>query len=367
MTSIIRPSQPSSTARSPRDRGFTLIELLLAITLVGVIGTVVASMVVVTLRTNPLTEQRTDIARTLQGLVTWLPQDVDSTPPTGFGLDPDSPSGCTDSEGSNLLLLQWTERIGNVTTNYVANYRHVTDPAGSSFIHRITCRGTGAKPWGNTVTAQASAALPDLPPSWSPGELPFKVEIFRELDNDVSLVVVQVQTLDGSILTVDSAPKNPAHSLPPVTSTTTTTVPGATTTVAATTTTVAGTTTTAANTTTTTTPPCQIVSSTYPSSVFNTDPNGNGRSSTNVGVLQTALTVSVVTNGYCAGLEARPNTGAPNSELFRNFTTTNGVNYTVTFPGYSQGSSELWRDGNRTIDLYTPSGGPYATFTVQVK
>lgn len=361
------PIDPSRAAgQTRRDIGFTLIELLLAITLVGVIGTVVASMVVVTLRTNPLTEQRTDIARTLQGLVTWLPQDVDSTPPTGFGLDPDSPSGCADSRGSNLLLLQWTEKIGNVTTNYVANYRHVTDPDGDSFIYRITCRGIGAKPWGNTVTAAASAPLPDLPASWSPGELPFKVDIIREADNDVALVVVQVQTLDGSILTVDSAPKNPAHSLPPVTSSTTTTVAGATTTVA-TTTTVVGTTTTVANATTTTLPPCQIVSSTYPSSVFNTDPNGNGRSSTNVGVLQTALTISVVTNGYCAGLEARPSTGAPNSELFRNFTTNNGVNYTVSFPGYSQGSSELWRDGNRNIDLYTPGGGPYATLTVQIK
>lgn len=364
MSSIRRPAR---LRRRRADRGFTLIELLVSITLIGVIGTVVASMVVVTLRTNPLTEERTDVARTLQGLVTWLPQDVDSTPPTGFGIDPSSPSGCTDSPGSNLLLLQWSEKIGSTTTRYVANYRHVTDINGDSFIYRVTCRGTGAKPWGNTVTAAASAPLPDLPPSWSPGELPFKVEIIREENDDVALVVVQVETLDGTILTVDSAPKNPAHSLPPVVSSTTTTVVGATTTSPATTTTLAGTTTTAANTTTTTTPPCQVISSSYPTSVFNTDPNGNGKSSTNVGVLQTALTISVVTNGYCGGLEARPTTGAPNSELFRNFTTTNGVNYTVTFPGYNQGSSELWRDGNRTIDLYTPAGGPYATLTVLVK
>lgn len=365
--SIVHRSPTRQNDATSRDSGFTLIELLVAIALIGVIGTVVTSMVVVTLRSNPLTEQRTDVARTLQGLVTWLPQDVDSTPPTGFGIDPDSPSGCTDSPGSNLLLLQWSEKIGNVTTNYVANYRHVTDAKGVSFIYRTTCRGTGSKPWGNTVTAVASAPVPDLPASWSPGELPFQVEIIREPDNDVALVVVKVETLDGTILTVDSAPKNPAHSLPPVTSTTTTTLPGATSTTSTTSTTVAGTTTTVANTTTTTLPPCQIVSSTYPSSVFNTDPNGNGRSSTNVGVLQTALTISVVTNGYCSGLEARPSTGAPNSELFRNFSTTNGVNYTVTFPGYTQGSSELWRDGNRTIDLYTPRGGPYATLTVLVK
>ena len=125
--------------------------------------------------------------------------------------------------------------------------------------------------------------------------------------------------------------------------------------------------TTAAATTTTTAPPCAILTSTHPASVFNTSPNGNGKSSTNVGVLQTALTVTVTTNGRCAGLEARPSTGAPNSELFRNFSTTDGITFTVTFPGYDQGSSEMWADGNRTISLYTPLGGPFATLTVLIR
>ena len=69
----------------------------------------------------------------------------------------------------------------------------------------------------------------------------------------------------------------------------------------------------------------------------------------------------------CAGLEARPSTGAPNSELFRNFSTTDGITFTVTFPGYDQGSSEMWADGNRTISLYTPLGGPFATLTVLIR
>ena len=350
-----------------RDRGFTLIELLVSITLIGVIATVVASTIVVTLRTNPVTEERTDVARTLQGLVTWLPQDVDSTPPTGFTTTKSAPSGCTTSQGTNLLLLQWTEKIYSTTTTFVANYRHWTNSKGESFITRTTCRGTGAKPLGNTVVALASAPLPALPANWQPGSAPISVSITREDNNDVALVVFSVTTLDGKVLTIDSAPKNPAHTLAPFVVATSTTVAGATTTTSTTTTTIVGTTTTAAQTTTTTTPPCTILTSSLPASVFNTSPNGNGKSSTNVGVLQTALTITVTTNGRCSGLEARSSTGAPNSELFRNFTTTDGITFSVTFPGYDQGSSEMWADGTRTISLYTPLGGPFATLSVLIK
>ncbi|MFZ9629308.1 MAG: PulJ/GspJ family protein [Ilumatobacteraceae bacterium] len=357
-------SRRTTSLRGVGDRGFTLIELLVSLTLIGIIATVVASTIVITLRANPVTEERTDVARTLQGLVTWLPQDVDSTPPTGFTTTASAPSGCTTSQGTNLLLLQWTEKIYSATTTFVANYRHWTNSKGESFITRTTCRGTGAKPLGNTVVALASAPLPALPAGWNAGDSPIRVTISREDNDDVSLVEFEVTTLDGKVLTIDSAPKNPAHTLAPFVVATSTTVAGTTT--STTSTTVAGTTTTV-QTTTTTVPACAILTSSLPASVFNTSPNGNGRSSTNVGVLQTALTVTVTTNGRCAGLEARPSTGAPNSELFRNFTTTDGITFTVTFPGYDQGSSEMWADGSRTISLYTPLGGPFATLTVQIR
>ena len=77
MTTMIHRSIRRRSQRD--DDGFTLIELLVSITLIGIIATVVASTIVVTLRTNPVTEERTDVARTLQGLVTWLPQDRKST------------------------------------------------------------------------------------------------------------------------------------------------------------------------------------------------------------------------------------------------------------------------------------------------
>lgn len=361
------PSRWHPARASGRD-GFTLVELLVAISLVGVIATVVAAMVAVTIRANPLTEERTDVARSLQGLVTWLAQDVDSTPPNGFTTDRAAPSGCQTSPGTNLLLLQWTERVGGVTVAYVANYRHVTDRAGVSTIRRITCRGSGAKPLPNTFETVASAPLPSLPSTWEPGMLPFRVSIVRDTVGDVDLVVFEVRTLDGVLLRVDSAPKNPGHTLPPAT--VGSTVPPVTTVLDTTTTLGAGTTTTAVATTSTTVAPCRVTSSTYPTAIGNTDPNGNGRSSTNVGVLQQALSISVRTSGPCPGLEARPELSCrTNSDLFRNFATVDGVSHTAVFPGYPQGSSELWRDGTCRINLFTALDvvTPVSTLTVTIR
>jgi hypothetical protein len=77
------------------------------------------------------------------------------------------------------------------------------------------------------------------------------------------------------------------------------------------------------------------------------------------------VTVTVTTTGYCNGLEARPTYGAPNNEPFHGFTPTAG-GYTVTFVGYPS-SSELWADGDRLIQFYSPTGGPYGAVTLDVK
>ena len=75
------------------------------------------------------------------------------------------------------------------------------------------------------------------------------VAIQRDETNDVVLVTFDVETAAGDIMHVDSAPKNPGHTLPP---TTADVVAGTATTVLATTTTApSGTTTTVAGSTTT--------------------------------------------------------------------------------------------------------------------
>lgn len=369
----------SMTSHNPTrrrtDPGLTLIEMLVAISVIGLIATVIAAVVGAALANNPAVELRADTARTLKGVVTWLPQDIDSTPPTGFDIGSTTASGCTESPGTNLLHLEWTERLGGVTTTFVANYRWVVGE--EERIVRVTCNGPGSSGLGNTRVSNASGPLMPMPVGWVPGSLPAAVSIATDpVSGDVTLVTFEVQTMEGEILHVDAAPKNPANTLPPTTldgapaaattvlaTTTTTTIPEVTTTVEGTTTS-----STTSTTTTTTLPPCVLQSATMSDTqIGNTDPNGNGNSSTNVGVLKEALTITAQVTGYCTGLLANASTGAPNGELFHNFSTTNGTTYTVTFPGYPQGSSELWKDGNRTITFTSPTGGPYGSVTLNVK
>lgn len=371
-----------------RCDGFTLVELLVSMVVMGIISTVIASVIGVAVKNNPEVELRTDAALTLKGVTTWLPQDVDSTPPDGFDTNPSTASGCAQSPGVNLLRMQWTETTTGATQTFIANYRFVNS-GGQNMIQRISCDGTSSFPLGNTSVLKATGPLAPMPVSWAPGQLPVAVTVATDVSSgDVTLVTMSVMTASNKLLIVEAAPKNPANTLPPTTlggglvsvttvlaptttvpSTTTTTTPSVTTTTTpsvTTTTTIAPTTTIAA--TTTTVAPCVVLSATLnPTFVKNTAPNGNGNSSTNVGVLAKGVTITVQTSGNCVGLEARAQSGAPNGELFRNFSTTNGTTYTALMPGFPQGSSELWKDGFRPISFYSPNGGPFGSVTLEVR
>ena len=343
--------------RRARSEGFTLVEVLVSMSVMGLIATVISSVVIVAVRHNPAVHMRTDAARTLQGITTWLPQDVDSTPPGGFDVGKSTVSGCASSPGANVLRMQWSENISGTTTQYIANYRYVASGT-QNLIQRVSCNGTGALPLANTTVQRVSGPLAPMPGSWQPGNPPAAVSILRDLSGDVEIVTMQLLSENNLLLGVEAAPKNPANTLPPAaaevttppaatTSTTTTTIPATTTTVA----------------------PCVVMSSSMSSSsIKNTPPppEGKGNSQASVGVLAAPLTITVLTTGYCTGLLATPARGAPNGELFRNFSTSNGTTYTVTFPGYPQGSSELWADGSRTITFSSSTGGPYGSVTLQV-
>jgi len=371
--------------RRTRSDGFTLVEVLVSMTVMGLIATVISSVVIVAVRNNPAVQMRTDAALTLQGVTNWLPQDVDSTPPGGFDQGATTISGCASSPGKNLLRMQWSEDIAGTVTKFIANYRYVTSGT-QNVINRITCSGTGALPLGNTVVQKASGPLAPMPGNWQPGNLPVAVSIVPDLDDGV-LVKMSVLSENNQLLSVEAAPKNPANTLPPyqpeptvapvttvlATTTTATTIPPVTTTttiVGATTTSPVATTTTSTTTTmpatTTTVAPCVITSASMSDSpIKNTPSNGNGNSQTAVGVLAKPLTITVQTTGYCIGLIATPARGANPGELFRNFSRS-GSMYTVLFPGFGQGSPELWADGNRMITFSSPTGGPYGSVTLQV-
>lgn len=384
--------------RRSRSDGFTLVEVLVSMTVMGLIATVISSVVIVAVKNNPAVQMRTDAALTLQGVTNWLPQDVDSTPPGGFDKVATTSSGCASSPGKNLLQMQWSEDIAGTVTKFIANYRYVTSGT-QNVINRITCSGTGALPLGNTVVQKVSGPLAPMPTNWQPGNLPVAVSIVPDLDDGV-LVKMSVLSENNQLLSVEAAPKNPANTLPPyqseptvapvttvlattttVATTTTTTIPPATTTTTivgatttspvattttSTTTTLPATTTTTMPATTTTVAPCVITSASMSvSPIKNTPSNGNGNSQTAVGVLAKPLTITVQTTGYCTGLIATPARGANPGELFRNFSRS-GSTYTVLFPGFGQGSPELWADGNRMITFSSPTGGPYGSVTLQV-
>jgi hypothetical protein len=205
-------------SRRPRadDAGFALPEVLISVLLLATISSVMVLVVSVVLRNAPTTEARSDDARTLQGLVTWLPQDVDSTPPAGFDTVATTPSGCGTSPGINLLRLEWTETLAVTTTRFIANYRHA--PVGSAHrIQRITCSGTGHPPFSNASVQNVTSDLDPLPAGWTPGHTPARVAITREPGTGaVTLVLFELTTRDGKTVRIDAAPKNPAQYLPAV-------------------------------------------------------------------------------------------------------------------------------------------------------
>ena len=132
----------------PRPRrvaidGFTLTEMLIVVTMMGLLAATLAAVFTVIVRTTPDSQQRITDARSLKGLVTWVPQDMDATPPGGFR---DSPtewpcSGLAPAESYNIIAMAWTEKA-DVTTEFDASYRyeHIGD---EWIIARYSCQDSG--------------------------------------------------------------------------------------------------------------------------------------------------------------------------------------------------------------------------------
>ena len=126
------------------------------------------------------------------------------------------------TEGDRLIELNAPENLYDIATLLRDPERFVVESVWS--------RSNGEQAAVVAACSAMPVPLPALPASWQPGDSPVKVTISREDNNDVALVVFEVTTLDGKLLTIDSAPKNPAHTLAPFVVATSTTVAGATTT-----------------------------------------------------------------------------------------------------------------------------------------
>src|SRR5688500_400991 len=94
-----------------RSDGFTLVELLIVIGVMGVVALAIAFAFVAIVRTSPAAEARADDSRTVLGLNTYLPEDVNSTPAAGFDFTKNAATGCSSggSPGVSLVRMTWTE------------------------------------------------------------------------------------------------------------------------------------------------------------------------------------------------------------------------------------------------------------------
>jgi prepilin-type N-terminal cleavage/methylation domain-containing protein len=348
-------------AERRRDRGFTLPEVLIVVVLIGVLAGAIAAVFSIIVRTTPSTEARVDDARSLLGVTTWFPPDVNSTPQAPapgtpyWDTDSMAASGCTGVDpGTSIVRLQWSEQTGGSPTTFVANYRLAADGDGGSTLYRIAC-SNGGSPTQIAVARQ----LPD--PSTNP--------VVAGLTNDGGQIVgmfITVTTADGDTLRLDAQSNNPQATLGTVptestvaattttsTSTTTTTTVAPSTSVSETTTTTAATTTT---TTTTTLAPCVADFSTgnganapvRPSPVEN---QGKKEADAQFGPLQESVTVKVVkVSGGCAGLRLEF-VRAPGGEIPERVPVSLSFGSADTII-LGPEPTERWEDGDRVLRLF---------------
>jgi prepilin-type N-terminal cleavage/methylation domain-containing protein len=192
-----------------RDSGFTLIEAVICIALMGLLASVVSTAIVVTLRSSPAVADRADAAVNVQGLVTWLPQDVDSAAPGTFDTDPAATSGCTGTDpGFNLLKVTWYEQITSLT-NFAASYRYVPEavPADGGKIVRVYCV---------VGTAPAVLTVSGTIPEWVAGSEPVEITLTdspADPDTLVDSAKFSIEPLIGKTIVIDATTKNPNEEL----------------------------------------------------------------------------------------------------------------------------------------------------------
>lgn len=212
-----------STFRARRDDGLSLIELLISITVLAVLSATLSAVIITALRTTPPTEARVDDARGLQGLVTWLPEDVDAAAPDGFDRDPAAwpCAGAAPADSTNVLAIEWIEH-STATNQFAATYRY--EKSGDTWnIVRYSCTNSGP---GERVNLTS-----DLPP-WTPGAaytIMCAVVVDAAYDGNcpaadtypasdyapvsVKSLKLKVDLANGLKVTIDAAPKNPDASL----------------------------------------------------------------------------------------------------------------------------------------------------------
>ena len=154
------------------DAGMTLIELLISIAVLGIIVSVVSAAVIVTIRQEPVTRSRLDVAAWEQSLALWLPADLSSAGPNAGDIDDTmTTTPCTSDPkctfGSNALQVTWDDGSGETKVSY--RYGPASD--GESFeLRRVVCHGGSC----SSLVVLRDLAVPSdddgNPNAWSAGD-----------------------------------------------------------------------------------------------------------------------------------------------------------------------------------------------------
>ena len=192
------------------DRGFTLLELLIVTVLLGLLMTVLAAAISVSLRTLPATEQRVDDARSTRGLATWLSHDTTSAPrfnpeTSQGGIDFTSGADSNDCGGSgtNLIHLQWSEQT-SINQTFIANYRFVVNGSTGTVV-RYSCSrvGSGAFTVGSSLNLTSNLDL-TVPPTIST----------TVSGTDVTSITITLTGESGEVVSIETGSRNPADFFP---------------------------------------------------------------------------------------------------------------------------------------------------------
>ncbi len=148
-----------------RDGGMTLPELVIAISMMGLIVTVLSSAIIVTLRQQDNTEGRLNVAQAEQSISMWIPADLSSasvvdTSPEATPCGATVCDGIDLSGGSNVLMLSWesVDGDGTVTTTNVS-YHFAPSADGLTYeLSRVECTDSGGG-W----SCSSRVVLRDLP------------------------------------------------------------------------------------------------------------------------------------------------------------------------------------------------------------
>ncbi|HRB05249.1 MAG TPA: VWA domain-containing protein, partial [Ilumatobacteraceae bacterium] len=194
-----RSNVASAAQRRAGDAGMTLPEVLIAITILGIIISVISSALIVTLRQQSSTEGRLNVARSEQSIGLWLPGDLASA--GVVSVEPDwSPCGNIEVDGkwevtgavcpplglpvgSSALMLGWSYKDAADNATYTnVSYQFYQDTDGTFTLSRVECvladvpLDTSGKPvlGDQAWTCEHIVVLRDLeaPPAgtpWEPG------------------------------------------------------------------------------------------------------------------------------------------------------------------------------------------------------